>query len=399
MNKCFLLMISVFLATGCVVAEEKGYFSQQDIFVSGCDNTANYRIPALLTTPTGVVIAVCDARKDRPGDLPNNVDCVMKRSLDNGKTWNDVQVIADYPGTQGACNPILFYDKQTRALWVGYTYANEGVGWSKGGKNNPKYGDDTLHIYLHQSKDDGLTWSKPIDVTKQIKPAKLIACWIGPGIGIQLRSGRLVFGFITMNTDRRMDSWVAYSDDNGQTWKSSRAGTGVEENQFVELNDGRLMAIMRVDPPQRGKRVIAYSNDGGQTWQEQFESDVLIDPRCQASIFRYSSTKDGDANDIILYSNPANAEKRVNLTVRASFDEGETWPVAKTINSNYSAYSCLTKLADGKIGLLYERNTYNKDNEKKHTLTFARFNLDWLLDCKELPGPILKGNKGNNDLF
>jgi sialidase-1 len=380
MKAVFLSIISLFFIPGRIVANTNKFFTQQDLFVSGCNNTANYRIPSLLVTTTGVVIAVCDARKDRAGDAPNNIDCVIRHSIDNGTTWSDVNVIADYPGARGAGDPALFYDRQAKTLWVAYTYADEGVGLA-GGVNKPGYGDDTFHIYLQQSKDDGLTWSKQVDITRQIKPAELLACWSAPGIGIQLRPGRLVFCFSTLNVDRRQDSYVAYSDDNGQTWKSSRAGIGTNESQLVELNDGRLMIVMRMKP---GKRLIAYSEDSGQTWTKQFESDVLVDPKCQASILRYSSIKDGDANDIILYSNPANSKKRLNLTVRASFDEGKTWPVAKTINADYSGYSCLTKLANGQIGLLYERNTYDKDNQKIHTITFARFNLEWLMygsDC------------------
>ncbi len=354
-----------------------GEFAQLDLFISGRDGTANYRIPSLITTPTGVVIAVCDARKDRAGDAPNNIDCVMRRSVDSGKTWSRVYTIADYPGARCAGDPILFYDKQTHILWVAYVYANEGVGLSKGGTNNQGYGDDTFHIYLQQSKDDGLTWSSPLDMTRQIKPKELIASWTAPGIGIQLRSGRLVFCFSTMNAEKKHDSYVAYSDDNGGNWKSSRAGVGTNESQLVELNDGRLMIVMRMKP---GKRIIAFSDDSGQSWQPQFESEVLIDPKCQASILRYHSTEDGNEKNIILYSNPAHTTKRRKLTIRASFDEGKTWPVAKMINSDYSGYSCLTRLPDGQIGVLYERDIHEADNEKKHTLTFAKLSLGWLTD-------------------
>lgn len=360
------------------VASDNNEPVQLDLFVSGRDNIANYRIPSLLTTPKGVTIAVCDARKDRPGDPPNNIDCVIKRSLDSGKTWSDLQVIADYPGKRAAGDPTLFYDRETGTLWVAYLYANEGVGLA-GGENNPGYGDDTFHIYVQQSKDEGVTWSSPLDITRQIKPKELIAAWTAPGIGIQLKrgenAGRLIFCFSTMNAEKRQDSYVAYSDDNGKTWKSSRAGIGTNESQVVELNDERLMIVMRKDP---GRRVIAFSNDGGESWSKQFKSDVLIDPKCQASILRYSSTKEGDERNVILYSNPAHTSKRRNLTIRASFDEGKTWPVAKTLNKDYSGYSCLTKLPDGKIGVLYERNTL-QDGEKKHTLTFAKFSLDWLI--------------------
>ncbi|AQQ70492.1 Sialidase precursor [Limihaloglobus sulfuriphilus] len=355
--------------------------AQLDLFVSGRENTANYRIPAILTTPSGAVVAVCDARKDRPGDPPNNIDCVIKRSLDNGRTWSDVKTIADYPGMRAAGDPTLFYDRLTNTMWVAYVYANEGVGLARG-KNEPGYGDDTFHIRLQQSKDDGVTWSSPLDITRQIKPEELIASWTAPGVGVQLKrgekAGRLIFCFSVMNADKRQDSYVAYSDDSGNTWQSSRAGVGTNESQVVELNDGRLMIVLRTNTV-TGIREIAYSDNGGENWQPQFESDVLIDPRCQASILRYSSTKDGDERDLILYSNPAHASKRRNLTIRASFDEGKTWPVAKTINQDYSGYSCLTRLPDDSIGVLYERNT-SQDGEKKHTLTFARFSLDWLIN-------------------
>ncbi len=372
-------VLIIFLGTGYAANQSEYVLSnkdadvllQLDLFVSGRDNTANYRIPALITTPKGTVIAVCDARRDRAGDPPNNIDCVIRRSTDSGFTWSDIGVISDYYGDRGAGDPTLFYDRVTDTLWVAHLYSNEGVGLAKG-INKPGYGDDTFHIYLLQSKDDGLTWSGPVDITRQIKPAEFVAAWSAPGIGIQLRSGRLVFCFSVMNADERQDSYTAYSDDNGKTWKSSRAGIGTNESQVVELNDGRLMIVLRKD---HGKRLIAYSNDKGETWEPQFESDTLVDPKCQASILRYSSTKDGDAKDVILYCNPADEKKRRMLTVRASFDEGKTWPVAKVINEDYSGYSCLTKLADGHIGVLYERNVDNN-----HTLTFAKFSIDWLLD-------------------
>ncbi len=367
-----VIMISFLCSIG-FSSKATGESFELDLFVSGDSDTVNYRIPALITTPSGVVIAAADARRDRPGDPPNNIDLHIKRSLDNGKTWSNVIVAADFYGDRSAGDPLMFYDNQTDTLWLGYVYANEGVGLAKG-INKAGYGDDTFHIYLQQSKDDGLTWSSPVDITRQIKPEHLVASWSSPGIGIQLRCGRLIFCFSTMNADKRQDSYVAYSDDNGKTWKSSRAGIGTNESQVVELNDGRLIIVLRKDP---GMRLIAYSNDRGETWEPQFESDTLLDPKCQASILRYSSTLDGDDKDIILYCNPASDSRRRDLTVRASFDEGKTWPVSRLINEGYSGYSCMTKLPDGQIGILYERNV-----EEKHTLTFTRFSLEWLLESK-----------------
>lgn len=366
-----LFIVILVLLSGCSEAAKEPF--ELDLYVSGENDTANYRIPSLITTPSGVVVASADARRDRAGDPPNNIDQHIRRSFDNGKSWSDIIVAADFYGDRSAGDPLMFYDKQTATLWLGYVYANEGVGLAKG-INEPGYGDNTFHIYLQQSKDDGLTWSSPVDITRQIKPEHLVASWSAPGIGIQLRCGRLVFCFSTMNAEKRQDSYVAYSDDHGKTWKSSRAGIGTNESQVVELNDGRLMIVLRKD---KGMRLIAYSNDKGETWEPQFESDTLVDPRCQASVLRYSSTLDGDDKDIILYCNPASDSQRRNLTVRASFDEGKTWPVSKLINEGYSGYSCMTKLPNGEIGVLYERNV-----DEKHTLTFTKFSLEWLLESE-----------------
>lgn len=348
-------------------------FEQQDLFVSGTHGAANFRIPALCVTNEGTLLAVCDARVDRAGDLPNNIDQVLRRSMDLGKTWSPPQTIVNYPGSAGAADPSLTVDRQTGTIWLSYVYGPEGVGLA-GGKNMPGYGDDTFHILLCRSDDDGLTWSKPIDITRQVKQAEWKAVWNAPGKGIQTRTGRLLIGFSARNAENRPFSHVAYSDDHGKTWQAAQAGMGTNENQIVELNDGRLLISMRRNG--LPYRMVAQSQDGGSTWQsQQINRELVGASGCQGCIARYNSVRNGDAYNIILHSYPGTKGKRENMTVYVSFDEGEHWPVAKQINDGYAAYSCIRRLPDNTIGLLYEYN----QRKGQHTVGFARFNLAWLL--------------------
>jgi lysophospholipase L1-like esterase len=348
-------------------------FEQQDLFVSGEEGVANFRIPALCVTPQGTLLAVCDARVDRGGDLPNNIDQVLRRSTDLGKTWSPMRTIVNYPGTAGAADPSLTVDCQTGTIWLSYAYGPEGVGLA-GGKNMPGYGDDTFHLHLRRSDDDGKTWSKPIDITRQVKQPEWKAVWNAPGKGIQTRDGRLLIGFSAHDEGNRPSSHVACSDDHGNTWRAAQAGRGTNENQIVELNDGRLLVSMRRNG--LPYRVVAHSRDSGWTWQSQQTRRELVGAGgCQGCIARYSSTRNGDAHNILLHSYPGKKGKRENMTVYVSFDEGENWPIVRQINEGYAAYSCITRLPDDTIGLLYEYS----QADGRHTVGFARLSLEWLL--------------------
>ena len=146
----------------------------------------------------------------------------------------------------------------------------------------------------------------------------------------------------------------------------------------MELADGTIMMNMR-QVQDKGFRAVSTTKDGGETWSEVIDETVLIEPRCQASFIRYTDKRSGASRNRLLFSNPASATNRVKMTVRLSYDEGKTWPVSKMIHDGPSAYSCLTVLADGSIGLLYERGE-KKLNEK---ITFARFSLQWLTEGKD----------------
>ncbi len=199
-----------------------------------------------------------------------------------------------------------------------------------------------------------------------------------PGSGIHTRAGRLIFPAYTRRPDQDY-SHLLSSDDHGKTWQiSSHAAPMVNECQVAELKDGSLMLNMR-SYRSKGCRAVATTNDGGKTWGKIVDDTKLPEPKCQASFIRHTDVRDGFTRDRLLFVNPSNTSKRVNLTVRLSYDEGKTWPISKVIVPGPSAYSCLTVLKDGTIGLIYE----NGRTSPYERLTFARFDLQWLTDGRD----------------
>ena len=367
-------------------------FRQKDVFIAGLDGIREYRIPALVTTTKGTLLALCDARVEKPGDAPNNIDLVLKRSVDHGETWSRMTVVVDFPGHQAACDPCMLVDRQTGTIWVIYDHIWPNLeALEKANRTLPEGvepGSKGRVIMLHVivSKDDGQTWSQPRDITSLLSQPGWIAVMAAPGMGIQTRDGRLVvpcYSRRIQGSNHQGDySSVAYSDDRGKTWKmGSGAGPATNECQVVELPDGQLMLNMR-SYHGNGCRAVATSKDGGETWSELTHHTSLVEPRCQAGFIRYAAGARVDSRNRLLFSNPAHRKERVNMTVRLSHDSGKTWPVSKVIHSGPSAYSCLTVLEDGSVGLLYE----NGNDTPYERISFARFNLEWLTDGNQRPG-------------
>jgi sialidase-1 len=233
-------------------------------------------------------------------------------------------------------------------------------------------------VWLTKSTDDGVTWSEPVNISETTRKPHWRWYATGPGVGIQLKTGRMVIPCDhSDHSDAKKHpygSHVIYSDDAGASWKLGGVITDkVNECQVVELADGSLMMNMRCYAG-KNRRAISTSKDGGLTWSEPTLDEALIEPVCQASFLRYTLA-DTHGRNRLLFSNPASTA-RVNMTVRLSYDEGKTWPVARTINPGPSAYSCLTVLPGLTIGCLYERG----DRHPYEKITFARLTLDWLTD-------------------
>lgn len=349
--------------------KEKG-ISSTDLFVSGTERVKQFRIPSLITTKKGTLLAVCDARVDRPGDVPNNVDQVFKRSTDGGVTWTPMKVAVDFPGREGAADPSLLQDRDTGTIWLAYVYC-------PGRTKDPKLAKilskrRILELHLLKSDDDGVTWSKPINLQPKLKTAKYLAFWPGPGRGIQTRAGKLIIP-VSNYYDRRFHSYLVESSDHGATWSFSKSGpVNINEPTLVEKNNGDLMLICRNG--NRGTRGTSMSKDGGATWSAVQEPKDMRAPNCQGSTIVYSAKKDGGERDIWIHSTPGHFKNRAIMTLRVSLDEGETWPVVRIVDSGKAAYSCLTKLSGGDIGLLWER-PYSK-------IIFSRMTLDYVLSGK-----------------
>ena len=342
----------------------------------GDDGVSGYRIPGLATTNKGTLIAVYDIRRHGMRDLPGDIDVGMSRSTDKGQSWEPMKVIMDMGEPQkenGIGDPSVLVDRANNTIWVAALWSRGNRAWN--GSQPGMTPDETGQLVLVKSEDDGVTWSSPINITEQVKNPKWHLLLQGPGNGITLRNGTLVFPAQFKDENNMPHSTIIYSKDHGTTWA---IGTGAKSNtteaQVVELNDGSLMLNMRDN--RGGSRSVYTTKDMGKTWQEHPSSrSALPEPVCMASIIRFSSVKDGDKRDVLLFSNPATNRGRYNMTIKASMDEGATWPSKyhKLYHEpNCAGYSCLTKIDDETAGVLYEGGN-------TALLVFEKFSIDEIM--------------------
>ena len=357
-----------FLALGRANAA-RPFIKQSAVYQAKDGGYFVHRIPALLATGKGTLLAFCEARSGSASDSAPT-DLVLRRSLDDGKTWTPAQIVARFPGfTVG--NPTSVEDTKTGIIWLLMTANPAGVTEKEIDDGSPKGGRT---VWITHSTDDGAHWAAAKEITSSTKKSNWTWYATGPGNGIQLESGRLV-----IPCDHKVAgthafySHVIYSDDHGETWKlGGTAGPETNESAVVQLADGSLLLNMRSYAGQH-QRAVAVSHDGGLTWSKVRLDPTLNEPVCQASMVRDTAAR-GDRKDRLLFSNPADTAHRDRMTVRLSYDEGKSWPVARLIYAGPSAYSSLAVLRDGTIGLLYERGETSAYEE----IEFARFNLEWL---------------------
>lgn len=342
---------------------------QLELFRGGEGGYHTYRIPALIATRKGTLLAFCEGRKGSASDS-GNIDLLLRRSVDNGRTWTPAQVVADF-GDDTIGNPAPVVDRKTGTILLLLT-RNPGHITEEQIVNGSAEGTRT--VWLTRSADDGATWSPPVEITGSVKKPDWTWYATGPGNGIQLTTGRLVIPCDHIRRDDKvMHSHIIYSDDGGKTWQlGGVAGEKTNESAIVELRDGTLLLNMR-SYHGRNRRAIAQSKDRGVTWSDVALDQDLVEPVCQASLIRLTPGSKTDGR--LLFSNPADS-KRVRMTVKLSLDEGSTWPVSRLIYEGPSGYSSLAVLRDKSIGLLYERG----DERYYERITFARFPLNWLME-------------------
>ena len=324
------------------------------IFKSGSEGYNTFRIPSIITTDSGVVLAFAEGRKNSSSDS-GDIDLVLKRSTDGGKTWGDLIVIRD-DSTNVCGNPSPVIDRKTGKIFLLST-------WNRGDDTESEIINmtsvDTRRVYVMNSIDEGLSWSKPIEITDKVKKPNWTWYATGPVHGIQIREGskkgRMIIpcDHIEANT-KKYYSHIIYSDDGGSSWNigGTTPQDQVNECSVAEIGKGKLILNMRNYDRTQMNRKISISNDYGESWGDIYDDKALVEPICQASILRYSFK--GYGRNDLLFINPADKNKRLNMTLRLSNDLGRTWKGEFLLHEGPSAYSDITKLRNGNVGCLFE---------------------------------------------
>lgn len=335
---------------------------------AGDDGAAAYRIPGLVTTNKGTLLAVYDIRYNSSVDLQEHIDIGVSRSTDGGRTWEKMRIPLSFgeygglPSSQnGVGDPSIMVDTQTGNVWIVAAWTH-GMGNQRAWFNS-KPGMDVEHtaqLVLSCSSDDGKTWSSPMNITEQVKRPEWHFLLQGPGRGITMENGTLVFPIQFIGADRIPCAGVMYSENGGKTWTIHEAArTDTTESQVVELEKGVLMLNMRDN--RGGSRAVAVTRDMGKTWEEHPSSrKALRESVCMASLIRVKAGDNVLGRDILLFSNPDTTKNRNHITIKASLDGGNTWLKEHQLMLDEEeswGYSCLSMIDRETVGILYESST------------------------------------------
>lgn len=366
------------LFTAASVAAAEPQFS--DVFTSGAEGYVSIRIPSVVVTTKGSVLAFAEGRAQATDQAQN--DIVTKRSTDGGGTWSKLTLIHD-DGAHSLNNPTAVVEQESGRVYLMYQRIPAHLKEASKNTATGLEGPDIYRNFLVWSDDDGVTWTKPLDITASTKrPERATTICSGPGVGIQLTrgpyKGRLLIPF-NEGPFWQWQNFTVYSDDAGKTWRYGQDVPGallpdaklgmrsqLNEVQMVEMSDGSVRLNSRQFAG-KAVRKTAISRDGGVTWSSVADLADLRDPSCMAGVLRYSFD---DGRGKILHTGPDSA-KRDHGTVYLSLDDGATWPVKRELYAGSFAYSVPTRLADGTVGCLFEADNYQR-------IVFARFNLDWV---------------------
>ena len=404
---CASLLLVLWLTEAGFSAEP--LLEKLDLFEAGKEDYALYRIPGIVVTKQGTAFAYCEARRTGKSDW-DTIDILLRRSTDGGKTWLPRVKIADVPGPKTK-NPVALAQKLANPEDV--TYNNPVAFANRDGSVQFLFCLEYCRCFSMRSDDDGLNWTKPVEITATFEKFKPEYDWkvlaTGPGHGIQLKSGRLVVPvWLSTGTGghahRPSVTTTIFSDDNGRTWQRGEiavpnTGEWINPNEtvVVQLADGRVMLNVRSESKAH-RRLVTISPDGATGWSKPRFDDALLEPICMGSIIRWSEKPSSDKNRIVFASphnlsradgqeTPGKSRDRKNLSIKLTYDEGQTWSINKILEPGFSAYSDLAVLPDGTALCFYERGREADAEQKKPTsyayLTLARFNLEWLTNGKD----------------
>lgn len=335
---------------------------------AGDDGSAAYRIPGLVTTNEGTLLAVYDIRHNSSVDLQEDIDIGLSRSTDGGRNWEKMRIPLTFkdngglpPAQKGVGDPCILVDTRTNTVWIAalwsYGFGNQRT-WNS---SHPGMShEETGQLVLSKSTDDGQTWSPPVNITRQVKNPSWHLLLQGPGRGITMHDGTLVFPIQYLDSTRTPYASIMYSKDGGRTWKShSPARSNTTEAQVAEITPGVLMLNMRDN--RGGSRAVAITRDLGQTWDEHPSSrKALQEPVCMASLLHVPAHENALGRDLLFFSNPDTTRSRSHITIKTSLDGGMTWPATCQLMLDEDegwGYSCLTLIDPETIGILYESST------------------------------------------
>lgn len=383
MKANLVILAALVLASLTALQSAEPMLEKVEVFPPGLNGIARYRIPGIVVTAKGTVLAYCEARKNNSSDW-GEIEVHLRRSTDGGKSWQPSQHIAHKADRiegnprkktggeheQTVNNPVAIVDRETGAIEFLYC-----VNYAR--------------CFSMRSTDDGVTWSTPVEITASFEPFRKQYDWkviaTGPGHGIQMKSGRLVvpiwLAFGGVGDHGPSAAGTIFSDDHGKTWTAGDIAfpntsefIHPNETMLAPLSDGRVMLVAR-SPSKANRKLVSTSADGATGWSTPQFHDQLWEPQCMASIVAHPA-------GVLLFSNPhtlplgkdgkeapGGRGKRQNLCIKLSRDDGKTWPINKTLEADASAYSDLAVLPDGSVLCLYER---------ANSITCARFDLPWV---------------------
>lgn len=381
--------------TGCgmfcflisAVAAQQSKLDSVELFPPGMNGIALYRIPGIVCSSQGTLLAYCEARRNGKSDW-GEIEVHMRRSTDGGASWTEPMSIA-HRGPRIEGNPRKDNTEGSREQTVNNPVA---IASRRNNQIVMLYCVNYSRCFCIKSQDDGLSWTEPREITATFEPFRQQYDWqviaTGPGHGIQIGSGRMLVP-IWLAYGKKGDhapsaAAIIYSDDEGESWQAGEIVfpnrppfTNPNETTVSELSTGEVMLICR-SPSKPNRKLVSTSHNGASDWTEPVFHPSLLEPICMASIVAYPKQP-----GMQLFSNPhsvaidnqtgkeipASKGPRRNLSIKLSYDDGKSWPVNKTLAAGPSAYSDLAVMPNGEIVCLYEGD---------QTIRAAIFNLQWL---------------------